>query len=641
MSAPRRRGAVRRPTASPLTGLEEPVLRRWGPARTAASHLVALVAVLASAIYLTWRATSTIGWGAWWIAVPLFALEAHLFIRMTMTLVEIWDLDRSPAVEPVDETNARVAVLIATYNEGVETLLPTIAASVALAPEHETWVLDDGRRPEVAALADALGAKYLTRSDNRHAKAGNLNHALKVVDADFIAVLDADHVPERDFLRHTLGYFDDPAVAVVQAPQEFYNGDSFIHTGRLGHHDEQFFHRVVMSGRSRFNSAIWCGTNAVLRTEAIRWVGGVSTETITEDMHTTYRLHRTGWRTIHHNEVLARGLAPRSYAEFRTQRWRWGAGSMQSLAVENPMLSGGLTGRQRFMYGSAALGWFDSWRTLLMHLIAPLVLLTGAAPVSADTSQLVLALFAVHSIWLVTMAVFGRGRLGLVSTLVFELLKMPPNLRSSLIWLRPRALRFGVTPKGRTASTRSRSDVPGVLWVLLALDLVAWAWATGSLAGFTFHQPPRPALTVAAVGWLLANTVVLVLAIDRIRRPAFSAERRDGLRFAVDAPVLVDGRPSRLEDLSLSGASMTQSPDHHAVVGSMIRVEVMVQHRRVRLTAKVTQSTRHRFGVEFDDGQWNACSALAAGLFRGGLGVGELVADHQQVSPGWAELVPR
>ena len=162
-----------------------------------------------------------------------------------------------------------VAVLIPTYNESREVLLPTVAAAVALEPAHETWVLDDGARPWVREMAEAIGARYVARVTHEHAKAGNINHALGIVEADLLAILDADHVAHPDFLLRTLGYFRDPKVAVVQTPQEFYNVTSFEHgSGRTfgeRFHEQTLFYRLLEPGKNRWNAAFWCGTNAVVR----------------------------------------------------------------------------------------------------------------------------------------------------------------------------------------------------------------------------------------------------------------------------------------------------------------------------------------------------------------------------------------
>src|SRR5205823_12941341 len=132
----------------------------------------------------------------------------------------------------------------------------TIAAAVAMRPAHSTWVLDDGARPWVAELATRLGARYHARTTREHAKAGNINSVLPELDADLVAVFDADHVAHADFLERTVPFFADPRIAVVQTPQDFYNVDSFEHArGRRGRRygEQALFYRALAAGRNRWN----------------------------------------------------------------------------------------------------------------------------------------------------------------------------------------------------------------------------------------------------------------------------------------------------------------------------------------------------------------------------------------------------
>ncbi|MGH2384944.1 MAG: glycosyltransferase, partial [Candidatus Limnocylindria bacterium] len=198
------------------------------PGRLLMIRGVAILALVATAVYLTWRVAATLNIAAWYLAIPMLVFEVHAAVGLGLFTFSLWDVDVRPRRRSLDRMPS-VAVLIPTYNEGPEILVPTIAAAVALEPVHETWVLDDGERSEIAALAASLGARYLARSTHEHAKAGNLNHALGVVEAEILAVLDADHVAAPDFLRATLGYFADPRVALVQTPQDFYNITSFEH----------------------------------------------------------------------------------------------------------------------------------------------------------------------------------------------------------------------------------------------------------------------------------------------------------------------------------------------------------------------------------------------------------------------------
>ena len=340
--------------------------------RRAVIRTTALVAIVATAAYLGWRIGFTVRQSLW-LAIPLWLLELHALVGLGLFTFSLWDLDAAPRPAGRTMADLRVALLIPTYDEPTEVLLPTVAAAVSLSPAHETWVLDDGARPWVEELAGTLGARYLARPEHDHGKAGNLNYALDRVDADVVGVLDADHVPASGFLEHTLGYFADPRVAVVQTPQEFYNADSFEHRRRLFaargddpddedpdderlFGEQRLFYRAIQPGKNRWDAAFWCGTSALVRVEALREVGGVAEETVTEDIHTTIRMQRRGWRTVYHNEVLARGLAARNAEEYFTQRLRWGTGAMQVLHAEHPITGRGLGFAQRLAYASTLLG---------------------------------------------------------------------------------------------------------------------------------------------------------------------------------------------------------------------------------------------------------------------------------------------
>jgi cellulose synthase (UDP-forming) len=309
--------------------------------RTTIARTVAVAAIAITVPYLIWRLCFTISPEWWWLSVLLFICDSYGLFGLTLYVFELWDIDADRAPDK-SALPWKVAVLITTYNEPAEVLLPTVACSVALEPKHETWVLDDGHRPEIAELSAKLGARYLSRPDNAHAKAGNLNHALALIDADIIGVLDADHAPSGRFLTATLPYFSDPALAFVQTPQDFYNRDSFEHTrmGRAIYSEEDLFYKGIAPGKNRWQAAFWCGTCAVLRTLALQSVGGVATDTVTEDIHTSVRMYRQGWKGLFLPDVLSHGLAPHDAAGFLVQRHRWAQGNVQSLRLDNHAAAG-------------------------------------------------------------------------------------------------------------------------------------------------------------------------------------------------------------------------------------------------------------------------------------------------------------
>src|SRR5687767_14948681 len=190
-----------------------PLKRRW------ARLLIFAVVWLIIARYLDWRLFETVlpARGAWyeigWIwlcfAVELLAIADQLllyimFLRPTDRREEANAHEMGlRALAP--EQLPSVDVFIPTYNEPIEVLEKTIVGALCLDyPKVSVWVLDDGRRPWLKAFCEAKGAGYLTRPDNRHAKAGNINHALAYTSGEFIALFDADFVPQRNFLMRTL-----------------------------------------------------------------------------------------------------------------------------------------------------------------------------------------------------------------------------------------------------------------------------------------------------------------------------------------------------------------------------------------------------------------------------------------------------
>ena len=534
---------------------KDAIAHRTRPHSDALVHACAVVTLAATTAYLIWRAGWTIHGAALWIALPFLAVEIHNAIGLGIFSLALWDVGDPPQPRR-PRTERQVAVLIPTYNEPAAVLLPTIAAAVALEPAHETWVLDDGRRPEIRDLARELGARYLTRDSSEHAKAGNLNHALQAIDADVIAVLDSDHVPLPGFLANTLGYFDDPDIAVVQTPQDFYNLDSFEHERDDGGFSEQaVFYRAIGPGKNRWQGAFWCGTCALLRSEALREVGGVAVGTLTEDIQTTIRLQRAGWKTVYHDEVLARGLAAADGSSYMLQRRRWATGAMQVLRIERPMTARGLRFGQRLAYAATLFAWFDSWRTLAYQLLPAAILLTGAMPVASRIGVFGPVAATIFVLQFVTLRLLARGYYPPILSLIFEMLRMPAVLPATLTVFAPhRSQSFRVTPKGRSDSGHTAPPVPRIYTALLALGAGSLAWMAATFAGLTPVTYTHPGAVAGAAVFLVGNQLLILAAVRRLRNPAFRGERRRSYRFPIELRGLADRIECRIMDLSLSGA---------------------------------------------------------------------------------------
>ncbi|WP_377644598.1 glycosyltransferase family 2 protein [Oryzobacter terrae] len=234
--------------------------------------LVVLTLVLGTA-YVGWRWLFSVNWTNWWIAVPLVLAETYALVDAYLFGLTVWrSKRRGAAPEPTGEET--VDVFITTYNEPVELVSTTARAAQLISFPHRTWILDDGDRAEMRAAAADLGVGYITRTEDwhdrpRHAKAGNLNNALFATQGEYMLILDADQIPEPHILDRTLGWFQDPTVALVQTPQFFTNVTDSDPLGSQA----PLFYGPIQEGKDGWNAAFFCGSNAILRREALMQLG--------------------------------------------------------------------------------------------------------------------------------------------------------------------------------------------------------------------------------------------------------------------------------------------------------------------------------------------------------------------------------
>lgn len=237
-------------------------------------RVVIVLTIVLGVNYVVWRWLWSLNWAAWWIAVPLVMAETYSLIDVALFSLAAWRSRGSKDASPPPAADLAVDVFITTYNEDPELVMATVRAAIAIRYPHRTWVLDDGARPRIRTEAEQLGAGYISRGREwdgkpRHAKAGNLNNALQQTQGEFFLVLDADQVPYPEILDSTLGYFDDDRVALVQTPQWFGNVPANDPLGSQA----PLFYGPIMQGKDGWNAAFFCGSNAVLRREALMRLG--------------------------------------------------------------------------------------------------------------------------------------------------------------------------------------------------------------------------------------------------------------------------------------------------------------------------------------------------------------------------------
>lgn len=474
-------------------------------------------------------------------SIALYVAECFGILNLFLFFLQVWEV-KEPPVQPVLEGRS-VDVFVPTFNEDTTILRPTLEACVRLDYPHKTYVLDDGRRPEVEALARELGVNYISRPDNRHFKAGNLNHAFERTDGEFVVVLDADHVPEPHFITRLIGYFRDERLGYVQTPHAFYNFDAF--QARLDHKNRRYweeghtFYYVIQPGRNQWGCPIFAGSAAMFRRSAIRDVGLMATETITEDMHTGLRMNAKGWRSLAITERLVAGQAAPDITTFHAQRMRWGTGNLSIFKYDNPITVRGLSLAQRLSYLGSMLHWAGGPFKLILYLTPIAMLFSGIPPVREFTPELIGITLIYLIVSLTTMKIVSNGYTSIINTELFAMANFWTQIKCVLrAMLGYGARQFNVTPKGSAvAELRKKKGIwpyirPQTYLIILSVLALFWGWSRPVLGiSDDWFKPVVPTIWVLLFFWL---------AYKVTQRAFWPADRRNITRHTVHVPVEYD-----------------------------------------------------------------------------------------------------
>lgn len=420
----------------------------------------------------------TMAYVGWWsvggnvgnpmLFVLLLAAEAFTVSHLTGLWQSIWKAGVD--LPPPGQTGFTIDVFIPTFGEPLDVLRRTIHAAVEMQGPHETYVLDDACRNEVRDLAEELGARYIPRESSEGAKAGNINNALPQTGGDLIVVFDADHVARRDFLAHTVGYFEDADVALVQTPQ-FYGNAPWNPVARGAWKQQSVFYGPINRGKHRLGASFLCGTNAVVRRTALEDVGGLDQTTVTEDVATSLVLHRRGWKTIFFPFVLAEGEGPRTVRAFFAQQLRWAHGSVSTL-MSGGILRRGLRPFQRVQYLLSTTYYFIGFTTLIYVTLPWFALFGRIGPFDAGATTFFVFYLPHVAITLANLRRELQGEFGL-SSMTFAYGSFPIYIKATVNALMGREASFSAT------GAEERAKPPAIAWftvlvfAITAVGLVA------------------------------------------------------------------------------------------------------------------------------------------------------------------------
>jgi len=373
------------------------------PDTTAGRALPCLACILLIARTVVWRVSETLPpftfsldaiWSYLFFCFEILSAVSSilLFTFLSRTIDRTTQATRNGAW--VRSRSRRVDLLIPTYNEEEAILERTIIGAESQDyGNYRIFVLDDARRDWLRDLCERRNVGYITRSNNEHAKAGNINNALRQLSneeaGEFVAILDADFVPQPEFLSRAIALFRDEDIGCVQTPQHFFNPDPLQHgfgAASRWPDEQRFFFDVLLASKDAWGVAFCCGTSSVTRRQALEQVGGFPTESVTEDMLLSFKLKELGWKTAYLNERLSMGLAPEGVSEYITQRGRWCLGFMQIARSKWGVLgSANLSAIDRISLFDSFLYWGTSFPFRILCLIAPVIYgFTGLAVIKAD-----------------------------------------------------------------------------------------------------------------------------------------------------------------------------------------------------------------------------------------------------------------
>jgi cellulose synthase (UDP-forming) len=400
----------------------------------------------------------------------LLTAEAFSITQAAGFWYTIWDQKWSePDVPDFAQTAETVDVFITVYGEPVEIVAKTLEGAMRIRhPRLSVWLLDDGPSTDIQALAALHGAGYLTRPDRRGAKAGNMNEALKRTSGEYVLILDADHVPEPEFLEKTLGAFSEDEVAFVQTPQYYQN--RVTNRVSAGAHEQQgLFYGPILRGKNARGAVFSCGTNVVFRRSALAAVGNMPEDSITEDLRVSLILSEAGYTGVYVPTVLAYGMGPLDVGGYFSQQARWARGGLEILFKRRPYFNG-ITHGQAIQYSLGFLYWFTGF-AYATYLVLPVAYLVfGLRPVQVP-NQYPVFFVPYFVLTLVTLGYASDFRMT-YRAVWFTLASFPAFIAAFVSSIFGGTARFVVTSKERSARSLRPVRVQVITIIVLILSAI-------------------------------------------------------------------------------------------------------------------------------------------------------------------------
>ena len=579
------------------------------------SIVLVILSVLMSTRYIYYRAAETLHFNSTIetiLGLGLFLADIYVWVVLMLAYLQtMWPLNRTIEPLPADMSLwPTVDIYIPSYNESLDVVRDTVLAAQCIdypQDKLKIYLLDDGKRDEFAVFAADVGVGYITRNNNAHAKAGNLNNAMKLTRGELICIFDCDHVATRVFLQATVGGFlKDEKLALVQTPHYFYSPDPFERNLSIGRNipkEGSLFYGPIQKGNDNWNATFFCGSCAVIRRSALDEIGGFAVETVTEDAHTALKMQRLGWKSAFLAIPLAAGLATERLGLHVIQRTRWARGMTQILRMDNPLFGRGLTFPQRLCYLNAMIS-FQSGLPRVVFLTAPIAFLLFNLNIIASSSSLIFAYALPHLV----MSIYMNSRLngkfrysfwGEVYDTVMAFHLIIPTL---VTLISPKRGKFNVTDKGGLLDNGFfdfHIVKPHIIALTLMLMGIGWGLIRVVFHNYFVVDPSVIALNVA---WGSFSVLILLAAIAVAKE---TRQVRKTIRVEAAIPAIIhyaNGLSLRTQtiDMSMGGVQLV-TPDERYIHEEIEEVEIQLASGAESFPVSQISANKDRIRLQFEN----------------------------------------
>lgn len=569
-----------------------------------------LLNMFCTVVYLFWRLFFTIPFEYGTVSiiagVALLVVEVLGMVEAFIHYANMYNVTHYELPQVPEALYPDVDVFIATYNEPVELLYKTVLGCKRMTYPDKSrvhiYLCDDGKREAMRELAAKMGVNYLSREDNKGAKAGNLNNALAHSSSELVVTFDADMIPKHDFLLKTVPYFvdaqlknqgkaeeDQIPLGFVQTPQSFYDLDlfqfNFYSEARIPN-EQDYFYRDIQVARTKTNSVIYGGSNTVISRRALESVGGFYTGSVTEDFATGILMEKKGYVSLGLGEPLASGMSASNLRDLIQQRVRWARGVIQTGRKMHIYTSSDLTFAQKMNYWASIWYWYAPLKRLIYIMSPILYAVFGFQVLKCTLPTILLFWLPMYvtsnlSLRMLSRNIRSTKWTSLYETVLFPFMLLPVLLETVGLSMK----KFKVTNKDGLRGEKGQNllyMIPFLLLIVLSVigivNCVVIMLDSGSFG------------SIVVLFWLVYNLFLLVMALFFVdgRVPLRKSER---VRAHIPCNIRLDGytHSGITRDISETGVSVILEEPHYCpdAQTSMVTLEFPDETYPATLKAKL------------------------------------------------------